>query len=278
MDIKDINLNAAALPDDESSTDTSTEGSQPEQKVEEGDDTGEADSQADNDSADDADKDDVEEARIPYSRFETMHERAVKAEAAALAAEQELERRRSDSNNRDAGGEYKGELPSYWVELWGDNDLSRRAFNAEQQRMSVIQEDAARKAVEAVEQRQTEAQQRVEKTVEDMETAFVDFQAKSKRSLTDNEQSSVLDIMDELAPKDPKGNYQVDPTVFLEKAVELYDLRQLKATGKTREAKRKAAVLAGTSTDSAPSGSDGVTHFRPGEWDSWRNNPLLPKD
>lgn len=275
MDIKDINLNAPALPDDEEGTDTSAEGSQPDKTVKEGEDSGNGSSQAENDTEDDTEgESDVEEPRIPYSRFETVNERAIRAEA-ELAA---YKAQRQEQSQADAGGEYKGQLPGYWVELWGDNELSRKAFNAEQQRITVIQEDAARKAVEAIEQRQADRDQHVEKTVEAIEGALTDFQAKTKRTLTDGEQSAVLDIMDELTPKDERGNYQVDPTVFLDKAVELHDLRQLKTTGKTREAKRKAAAIAGASSDSSSAPSEGATHFRPGSWDSWRENPLLPKD
>lgn len=265
------NSDTSAQPDAEETegTDTSTEDSQSEQEVE--DDTEEESEGADTSSSQ---KDVVEEARVPYSRFETVNERAIKAEQEAKMLREQLEANRGSSNQTAPSGD----LPGYWVELYGDSDLSRQAWAAEQKRLTAMQESVAQKAVEAVEKRQAENAKFEEDTINRMVNVFDDFGSKNKRTFTDVEQSAILDIMDELSPKDETGRYEVDPVRYLDRAVEIHDLRQVKTSGKRIEAKRKAASLAGASSDGAPQGNEKSGHFVAGNWDSWRNNPLLPKD
>lgn len=265
MDEK-INLDAAAIPDsNDEGSETSTEGSQPEQKAE-------TEESTESEESSSSQKDVVEESRVPYSRFKTVNDEKETAMERAIRAETELEVMRRQSSVTS-----NGELPDYWVELYGDSDISKRAWGAEQKRLAVIEEGAAKRAVEGLQKQQREQAKQEEQAVANMENAFDDYAGKNKRNFSDTETSAILDIMDELSPKDEYGNYEVDPVRYLERAVEIHDLRQVKSTSARNVAKRRAASLTGASSDGEPS-NEKVGHFQPGSWDSWRNNPILPKD
>lgn len=261
---------ANALPDAEEAEDkeTPTEDSQTKEEVEtevEGDESEETSSSK---------KDDVEEARVPYSRFETVNERAIRAE-------KELELLREEQKQSKQVTVSETDPPAEWLELYGDSDTSRRAWNVQQtldqKRLASIQEAAARSAVEGLEKRQAEQSKHESEIVSNMENAFDDFAAKNKRTFSDSEQSAILDVMDDLSPKDEKGLYLVDPTTYMERAVELYDLRLAKSTTKKNESKRRATSLASAGSEGEPSNQK-TGHFKAGSWDSWRDSPLLPKD
>lgn len=272
---KDINLDAPALPDaDEAEdTETSTEGSQPEQEVEE---EQEGDDSEDTSASQQAD----DERRVPYSRFHSVNSEKQEALERAIRAETELEllRKQNLPESRTLSDETP---PHEWVELYGDSELSRKAWTTQQsldkRRFAEMQSEAAKAAIDGLRKAETETKQRESEAAEQIVDALEDYQSSNKRRLNDAEQSAVLDIMDELSPKDAEGNYIVHPTQFLDRAVELYDLRKQKATEKTRTAKRSATQMAGTSSEGETTGETSTTHFKPGNWGSWRDNPLLPK-
>lgn len=274
---KKLNLDAAAIPDDESGSVAPTEGSQPEQEVEkeEEETNDEAATEATNESEEEAEEETVvPESRVPYSRFEKVNERAIKAEMEREFLRTQLE---AAQRNQSSQPVTDGTLPDYWVELYGDSDLSRKAWSAEQKRMEVIQETATQRAFENLQKAQREEAQLETQSAEEITNSLDDFQAQAKRTLSKAERNSILDIMDEFTPKDEHGNYAA-PLLAVEKAAEIYDLRNTTASASKKAARRNAATLAGASSEGAPSGSDKETHFRAGAWDSWRNSPLLPRD
>lgn len=263
---------ASAQPEaeKEEGTDTPSEESQPESEVEQEEETQEEEA-----APSEAENTEVAEApRVPYSRFEKVNQRAIEAEKELEI----LKRQLAENPTRSTSEPHQGDLPDYWVELYGDSELSRKAWAAEQKRITAIEERAAESAVKNLQKVQQQEAARVEETVEEMENAFQDYGAKLKREFSDAEQSSILDIMDELTPKGEDGNYLVSPLTYLEKSVQFYDLQNQSVLSKKRAAKQKAAALTGGGSEGAPAESNPSSHFVGGNWDSWRNNPMLPKE
>jgi hypothetical protein len=207
-------------------------------------------------------------ARVPYSRFETVHDRAVKAETELALLKQQRE-------TTPEPVVFTGDLPKKWAELYGDNEASREAYGL--YKAGIKEEFSTLKSELIQEVRREEASQeaQAEKTAEEWATAISDFGAKSNRKFTDNDESALLDVMDELTPKNEQGEYMISPITYLKQAVELHDLRNQKADFTKKEAKRRAATLAGERGEGEPGAASNEGHFRPGGWDSWRNNPAL---
>ncbi len=268
--VADANGNAQPDPEEDDSTETPTGDSQPEEEDEEEESAEEEEEAAP--AAENAAE--AEAPRVPYSRFEKVNQRAIEAEKELEI----LKRQAAENPTRSTSEPHQGELPDYWVELYGDSDLSRKAWTAEQKRITAIEDRAAESAVRNLQKVQQEEAKRVEDTVEEMENAFQDFGAQLKREFSDAEQSAILDLMDDLTPKGEDGKYLVSPLTFLEKSVQFYDLQNQSKVSKKREAKQKAASLTGGGSEGAPENTAPTGHFQAGNWDSWRNSPLLPKD
>lgn len=210
-----------------------------------------------------------EPSRVPYSRFETVHDRAIKAET-------ELALLKTQRETTPEPVVFAGDLPEKWVKLYGDNEASREAYGL--YKAGIKEEFSTLKSELIQEVRRDEAakESEAEKTAEEWATAISDYGAKTKRKFSDTDESALLDVMDELTPKNEQGEYLISPITYLKQAVELHDLRGQKADFSKKEAKRKAATLAGERGEGEPgAGSQEQGHFRPGAWDSWRNSPSL---
>lgn len=260
--------------DEDEETDTSSEGSQPEKKSETEDESTDEDAASDADNSQETDEKDP--PRIPYSRFESVNEAKIRAEMELELLKQQLAQRDAPSSRTQEISEHNP--PSEFLELYGDTPESRNAWKVQMQldtkRFAAIEESAAKRAVESLKAAQIQEAQEVEERVDDMQSSFDEFSAQNKRPLSDLEQDKILDIIDEFTPKDEQGNY-VAHFIPVDKAVEIYDLRSSKSSAKKIESKRKASILAGASSEGEPSSGDKGSHFRAGQWDSWRNNPLL---
>lgn len=205
-----------------------------------------------------------EPSRVPYSRFETVHERAIRAEAEAAFLKQQLEQ-----SKQTVQPPYSGDLPQEWVELWGDNETSRKAFAVEQRRIAKIEESVAEKAIERLQLVQQEREKQSEEVADSWTAQFDDYASKSKRTFTDDEQSAILDVMDELTHKDDKGNYLTNPIDYLPQAVEIYDFRTDRALASKKAAKQRTAQLTSAKGEGEPNG-------RSGQWTgNWEKSPLL---
>jgi hypothetical protein len=258
----EVDSGAAAQPDDEESEDevTPAEESQTKEEMEK------------EESEEDSKSEEKEEARIPYSRFETVNERAIRAE-------QELQDLKAQYANQPSQPQATGDMSPEWVELYGDSDASKRAWQLQQgmleKSLSAIKDEAAKQAVASLQRVQSEQAQQEAKVVEDMENAFTDFGAKNKRTFSDSEQSAILDIMDDFTPKNDDGKYIISPLSYLEKAVQFHDMQVAQASLSKKEARRKAVTLTSAGSEGEPSNNKSNDHIRAGDWDSWRNNPLL---
>lgn len=177
--------------------------------------------------------------RVPFSRFETVNEERIALKERVRLFEEAQERERLEK----AAAKGPEGLPEYWVKLYGDSDASKEAYALRQQELADMRETLHADVRKGIQKEQAEAEQRTEETVEDWSTKIDDFAAQSKRKFSDADTDAILDVMDELTPKDAEGNYIVEPIDYLGRAVELYDLRTEKALASKKTAKQTATKL-----------------------------------
>lgn len=254
MEDKDIraNLDQPSVPDEESQDDTAVESEEVEAPVEpEKEEEAEVESEADKTTTVD-----VDPPRVPYSRFESVNERAIRAEEQLRMMQEE----REEAKLAQAAAPNADGLPSYWVKLYGDSEASKEAFQLRQQELKEERESLRAGLREDMQREQIESEQRVDSTVDEWSNQIDDFAAANKRKFTDSETDALLDVMDELTPKDESGNYIVEPIQYLPRAVELYDLRQEKALATKKASRQQTARLTSAK-------SEGTPISKLGEWD-----------
>ena len=205
----------------------------------------------------------ADKARVPYSRFETVNERAIAAEAKLALLEEQATTKEKIASNEDIS------VPAEWVELYGDSDAAKRAYSLQMQSLERMREETITHTLEEIDKRQEAKQSEQEQNLEYIEDNLAKFQEKLGRDLTEAEESAILDIQDEFTPKDDKGNY-IAPLLSADKAFEVYGLRTGNATAKKTIARRKVVAVTGSSSEGDNSNS--FADFKPGEYGSWRKD------
>lgn len=254
MDKKEFDLDQPSVPDQEEADETATDVEKEEEQAPvEPEKAEETEVETEDDSATTVEAD---PPRVPYSRFESVNEARVRAEEQLriMQAERAQEQLAQAAAPTDTG------LPTYWVELYGDSDASKRAYQLRQQEIKEEREQLRQGLREDFQREQVEQEQRVDTTVEQWSNSIDDYAAKNKRTFTEADTDALLDVMDELTPKDENGNYIVEPIQYLDRAVELHDLRQDKAKNSARTSRQATARLTSAK-------SEGVPTSKPGEWD-----------
>lgn len=218
----------------------------------------------------------VEEQSVPYSRFSTVHKRAIDAEREA----DESKRRYDDLLNsrattvqptQEVTEVYKGLLPSYWLKLYGDSDESREAYTYELQRQNEIVERAERQALETVSRQRQEETETVRANENLIDDRLLELGTVLGRDLTPEEEDSILGIVDEYTPKDEEGNYAGD-TIPFDKAWEIHELKQ-STQGTQRRGARKAATAATSVRSEGETDTDRKKNddgWRPNDWGSYQ--------
>ncbi len=272
IDKTKIDLNAPAFGEnaqkleEQKSTVTPTEVSQTKEEIEEGSE-GKKEPVTSSTETDDGD-----ETRVPYSRFKSVHQRAIEAERVAQEANDKYEQLLSKSSQKQESediGPYKGNLPSYWLKLYGDSDVSREAFAIELERQNEIKDEARREAIEAVKnERYVEAKQ-LEQNISVIDENLEDLKAQLGRDLTDDEESTFLDVVDEYSPKDEDGNYT--SLISFNKAWEIHEMRKERESSSSRKSRSAVASLTSSKTEGEPS-SDIKTQqdFNPRDWNAYK--------
>lgn len=230
--------------------------------------TEESQTQEEVETTEDTETSDEEEQRVPYSRFKTVHEKY-------KAAEEELDRLRSQSQSSNRQETYTppeptaftGSLPRWWTDLYGDSDASREGYALHVDSIKSIEERASEKAYERLTAREREEQEKLTQNLKFLDEEFETLSASLGRELTESEQASLLDIIDEFTPTGADGKYQGAP-ISADKAYEIYEMRREKAEAKKRAARTKVAAIAGAKSEGEPSGS--LSNFQYGKWDAWR--------
>lgn len=205
----------------------------------------------------------VEEKRVPYSRFEKVYE-------SAREAREEADRYRAEADALRTTHQaviQEQDLPDYWVELFGDSDASKKAFKAEETRIAKIQESAEARAIEAFDKRQYEQTARIENNLNSIDERLEVLSEYLGRDVTDDEESALLDIVDDFTPKNEDGSYAGALLPF-DKAWDIYEMRQQQANAKTKQSRNAVTSVSASQSQGAPSTE---STFRPGQWGSWRN-------
>lgn len=212
----------------------------------------------------------VEENKVSYSRFKTIHQRALDAEREAERWRTKAEEIEQSRTSRRDTEESNTDMPVSWVKLYGDSEASQEAWKIQQQRETEIE----RRAYEAGQRGAQELKQienaRVNENLSMIDENFEDLSALVGRNLTEKEQSSVLDIVDNYTPKDDEGNY-LGAIMTFDKAWEIYELKQ--NTGKTVQRKSRDAVasLSGTNTQGDTNvEAEKDKNFNPLDWKAWK--------
>lgn len=187
-----------------------------------------------------------EETKVPYSRFKKFHDEArqARAEAEEWRAKAEALEQRPSRHEVDESDE----MPSYWRELYGDSDVSQKAWSLEQRRQEEIERRAYEAGQRGARELEIEQRERIESNVATIDDNFEDLSEFIGRDLTAKEQSAILDIVDDYTAKDADGNYQGAIMPF-EKAWEIYELKQGSQKSVQRKDRDSVAALSGTSSD-----------------------------
>lgn len=202
---------------------------------------------------------DEEPARIPYSRFQTVNEQKIRLEEKLKLLEEQ-------SANKQVEETEDVETPKEWLDLYGDNDQARSAWKLQTSLLSSWQEEAANKAFEKIETTKKEQEEIAKKNLEAIDNILNEFQTTLGRKLSEEEESSLLDIQDEFTPKDEKGNY-LAPLIAPEKAFEILTLRTNGSKVAKGQARKRVASITSVGSEGDNSSDDS---FTPGDWGAWR--------
>lgn len=203
----------------------------------------------------------ADKARVPYSRFESVNERAIRAEERLKILEEEIVKSKTVEPSEI-------DVPTEWVELYGDSDEAKRAYQLQLKLNERMQEEASKNAYERIINREKEEKELVDKNLEEIENSIADFESTLGRKLTEKEESSILDIQDEFTAKDENGKY-ITSLFPPDKAFEIYELRSSKVRAAKTQAKNRVLGLTGASSEGDV--SDTSAGYRPNVWGSWRD-------
>lgn len=213
-----------------------------------------------------------EEQKVPYSRFSSALNRAKEAEieaAEARARYEELTRSRQEVTR--VTEEPTGDLPTYWVKLYGDSEPSKEAYKYELQRQEAIEERAEQRALQAMEQRQETESRALSQNESTIDSRIEDLSSELGRDLTPDEESSLLDIVDEYTPKNSDGSYLGGDTIPFDKAWEIYELKQASKGQATKKSRNAVANIVNSKTDGEPTGkTDNNKNFNPMDWNAYK--------
>jgi len=205
----------------------------------------------------------ADKARIPYSRFEKVNERAIRAEERARLLEEQLQ-----SRSVDRPVQKEEEVPAEWLEVLGDSPASKRAYQLILGLNERHQQEAIEKFQSDLYAQQREESTAVERNLESIEDGLAQFQERLGRNLSEEEESSLLDIQDEFTAKDQDGNY-VAPLLSPSQAYEILQLREGTAKAKTNQARKRVVSLTGANTEGDVSSNSG--EYNPLAWGAWRD-------
>lgn len=217
------------------------------------------DSKMETDSASHENKQEDVEQRVPYSRFKKKLEEAESYAAKVKALEEKL----AGKSTQDI--EPSDEVPEEWKQLYGDSELSKKAWTVQQKREAKLREEAVKAAIEMVKKEQAEvaaAEQQKEKALDDYLSSLKDSFGQQMSQAVEEE---MLSIVDEFSPTDKEGKYV--SLITPEKAIEIYKLRHATKDAKTKAAREKVAEL--TSGKSQGEAEPSAGPYDP-SWDAWR--------
>lgn len=212
----------------------------------------------------------TETGRVPYSRFEKVHKEALEAREEARIAREEAQRAREEFESFSRNSrESDNQIPDYWKELFGDSDASKKAFQAEQKRIAEFEIRAEERAIRAYENRMELDSNRISSNLDSLEERIESFSDTLGRDLTEEEQSDLLDIVDEFTPKKKDGSYDGNLISF-DKAWQIRELQTEKENLSKSRSRNAATSASGTSSQGVASGVSDEA-WNPRAWGSWKS-------
>jgi len=232
---------------------------EPEEAKEEATDS---DSQEDN-KGEVSEAEEAEEKRVPYSRFKAVKEERDSYESTIATLEERLSKLEITRQESSSEGELT--VPKEWVELYGDSDVSKRAYKIQLQREAQIEERAIEKALDKFRGEADSQEKALEQNEEIIDDGLEQLQESLGKKFSPAVEESILSIVDEFSPVGSDGKYI---SLFpFDKAYEIYTLRNKGAIQKTVQARNQVADLTNNGSQGEAEGQEGS--FKRG-WDSWR--------
>lgn len=196
--------------------------------------------------------------RIPASRLKTLTSKIDELEGklSGFSSSQERIAALEAQLNASKGEE---DLPDWWKEAYGENDISKQGYKNQQR---IMREELQRGLQQVEAQRQAAEAERLER-IESIEQSFDDqmdsLEESLGRDLTSSQKAELLDIVGEYSPMDGDKYVAYIP---VEKA---YDIWQ--KTQGLSQSKKDMATIAGI--QSSGSSSSQSSPERP-QWGDWR--------
>lgn len=210
-----------------------------------------------------SDDDELEEKRVPYSRFKRKEEELEERDFMIKNLEERLSS--LESNRLESTPIENLDVPTEWVELYGDSDASKRAYKIQLQREAQLQETAVQKALQLFKEEAVQQENQLAYNENIIDENLEDLQGALGKKLSQQTQDDVLSIVDEFSPTGPDGKYI---SLFpFDKAYEIYQLRNSQAKQKTIQQRNQVADLTGANSNEESESSE--SHFKRG-WDTWR--------
>lgn len=198
-----------------------------------------------------------EEQRVPYSRFKKKVEEVDTLSERLNALEERLK--------NPPKTETKSDMPEEWVELYGDSDIARKAWSVQQKREDAIRKEVIKESLESIKREQQEQQKREQENEQQVDEYLSSLSTAFGKKLTKAQEEALLTIVDEFSPTNSDGTYA--SLLPVERALEIYELRNAKKGAPVIKARTAVADLAGGKSDNE-SPDDSAPYKR--GWDNWR--------
>lgn len=209
-----------------------------------------------------------EEQSVPYSRFNTVRERAINAEAEVREANARYEEMVKARDQFAPRSTQEVSPDQEWIEMFGNSEASKRAFQLDLKRREAAEEKAEQRALEAVQNMYQREEEQKEENLGEIDERLEELQDFVGRKLTEVEEDKLLGIVDEYTPKDSRGNYAGDLLPF-DKAWEILEMKEAKSTSATRRSRDAVASI--SSSRSEGDTSIAGKNVRPLSWSSYQD-------
>ena len=214
-----------------------------------------------------SDEEIVEKPRVTYSRFENVNRARREAEERAASFERQIQELREEMRSVRPASQ-NNDVPEWWKKMYGEGDNVREAWSIYSAQNEAFKNEIRQEALATVKAEQTQAEQQIEQNVEQIDENIEMLQESVGRELSEEEQSAILDIVDEYTPKNEDGKY-VGLLPF-DKAWEIYELRN--QASRAPKNKSRNAVASLTSTPSKGKADErNTSDFVPGDWHSYES-------
>lgn len=215
------------------------------------------------------DKENEDEQRVPYSRFNKVRERAEQAEEEAAEARRLLREVQSQQmiSRETSSSSYEEDYARDLKRLYGDTPVSNEIIHLNLKHQRAMEERAEQRAIAAIERKQQNEVRALTQNENVIDARLGELAEKLGRDLTEKEESSLLEIVDEYTPTGTDGRY-IGEIIPFDKAWEVHELRQNKATSK--RSKNPALFASNTRSEGEASGEveKANSNFNPLNWKS----------